>query len=214
MIFAQETGFLKAQRQLEAMVALVKQAGEDQLRTDEVERGLLRQVLALGQTLLKQFVDDAGEGDEGERIEREGRTLQRLDARPRRYLSIFGELQVRRFVYARREGQRIEHVPTDARLGLPASDFSYVLEDWLGRLCVKESFAEAVMSLESLLGTSPSAASAERINQKMAEHAEFFRMHEGWHHFVVIDIITRTTGHIVELAGLVVQCDNGLEIFE
>ncbi|MBI3839733.1 MAG: hypothetical protein HY288_17565 [Planctomycetia bacterium] len=31
----------------------------------------------------------------------------------------------------------------DERLGLPVGEFSYVLEDWLQRLCVKESFAEA-----------------------------------------------------------------------
>jgi hypothetical protein len=55
-------------------------------------------------------------------------------------------------VYGSREGQRIERVPLDERLGLPEGDFSYVLEDWGQRLCLKESFAEAGRSLEMLLG--------------------------------------------------------------
>ena len=58
----------------------------------------------------------------------------------RRYVSIFGELAIRRYVYGTREGQQIEAVPLDARLGLPEGDFSYVLEDWQQRLCVKEAF--------------------------------------------------------------------------
>ena len=62
----------------------------------------------------------------------------------------------------------------DERLGLPAGEFSYVLEDWLERLCVKESFHEATTSLRALLGLAPSARAAEQMNQRMAEHAEAF----------------------------------------
>ena len=178
MILAQELGFLKAQKHLEAMIEFVGKASEQQLRADEVERELFRRQLALGLCLLEEFVSRAGNGDEGKRVEKEDRSLQRLGQRTRRYVSVFGELAVKRFVYAQREGQKIEYVPTDARLGLPQRDFSYVLEDWLGRLSIKESFQEAITSLESLLSLSPSTASAERMNQKMAEHAETFRMQQ------------------------------------
>jgi len=78
-------------------------------------------------------------------------------------------------VYARREWQRIERVPLDERSALPQTDFSYVLEDWLQRLCVKESFGEASSSLRTLLGLAPSARAAEEMNQRMAEYAEDFR---------------------------------------
>ena len=176
MIMSEEKGFLKAQKLLEAMFQFVRDAGDRQIRIDEVERELFGQLLAAGHCMLDQFISMAGKGDEGKRIERDGQPLQRLKVRIRRYLSIFGELTVTRFVYAPREGQKIEHVPTDTRLGLPESDFSYVLEDWLERLCIKESFSEAVTSLQSLLNLAPSTASAERMNQKMAEHAENFRM--------------------------------------
>ena len=52
-------------------------------------------------------------------------------------------MTITRAVYGTREGQKIECVPLDERLGLPEGDFSYVLEDWAQRLCLKESFAEA-----------------------------------------------------------------------
>src|SRR5208283_1119913 len=59
-------------------------------------------------------------------------------------------------------------------LGLPAGEFSYVLQDWLQRMCIKESFREATTSLRALLGLSPSEKAAEKMNQRMAEHAEAF----------------------------------------
>ena len=65
---------------------------------------------------------------------------------------IFGELAIDRVAYGTREGQVIERVPLDERLGLPEGDFSYVLEDWGQRLCLKGSFAEAGESLRCSWG--------------------------------------------------------------
>jgi hypothetical protein len=176
MIMAQERAFLKAQQQLQALEAFVEQAAVDELRIDQVERELFSRLLAVGLTLLGAFVAAQGDGDAGGKLETpDGRTLRRLKrTHVRRYLSIFGELLLRRCVYAEREKQRIERAPLDERLGLPAGEFSYVLEDWLQRMCVKESFHEATSSLRGLLGLAPSERAAEQMNQRMAEHAEAF----------------------------------------
>ena len=57
----------------------------------------------------------------------EGRVLRRLPSLHRRsYQSIFGSFDLERVVYGTCEGQRIEHVPLDARLRLPAGKFSYL----------------------------------------------------------------------------------------
>lgn len=180
MIMLQERAFLKAQQQLQAMEAFVEQSAEEGQRIDRVERELFAQLLAIGHTLLAAFVAAQGNGDGGPELRSsEGRTVRRLKSRhERRYLSIFGELRIERFVYALREGQKVERAPLDERLGLPAGEFSYVLEDWLQRLCVKESFDEAVSSLVTLLGLAPSQRAAEQMNQQMAQHAEAFR----WQH--------------------------------
>ena len=157
MMMSQERAFLKARQQLLAMQTFVEQAVEDEQRMDQVERELFSQLLAVGLTLLTAFVAAQGDGDAGPQLETaDGRLVRRLkQPRPRRYLSIFGELLVRRRVYAEREKQQIARAPLDERLGLPAGEFSYVLEDWLERLCVKESFHEATTSLRALLGLAP-----------------------------------------------------------
>lgn len=142
-----------------------------------VEREVFRQLLGLGHTFLSAFVAAHGDGDIGPQAETpEGRTVRRLPERhDRRYVSIFGELTTPRAVYGTREGQRIERVPLDERLGLPEGDFSYVLEDWSQRLCLKESFAEAGQSLEMLLGLRLGTRALEQINRAMASYAPSFQ---------------------------------------
>ena len=148
------TGGPQPPEQFEQILDFVRQAADDGLRIDSVERDLMRQLLALGYTLLCSFVASQGDGDVGPEVTTpEGDTARRLpEHHDRRYMSIFGELTIPRVVYGTREGQKIEWVPLDERLGLPEGDFSYVLEDWGQRFCLKESFAEAGQSLEMLLG--------------------------------------------------------------
>lgn len=177
MIISQEQAFLKAQEQLGKICDFVEHAAEDGQRMDVVERELFSRLLAVGLTLLEAFVAAQGDGDRGAELQVDRQRLRRLkDPHVRRYLSIFGEMLIQRRVYARREGQKVEQAPLDARLGLPAGDFSYVLEDWLQRLCVKESFSEAVSGLRMLLNLAPSERAAEQMNQRMAADAEAFQL--------------------------------------
>lgn len=177
MIVRQEKAFLKAQAQLQKMCGFVERAAKDGQRIDEVERELFSQLQEIGLTMLNSFVATQGDGDSGAELTFDGHMLRRLqEPHARRYLSIFGEMLIKRRVYAVREGQKVEQAPLDARLGLPASDFSYVLEDWLQRLCVKESFGEAVAGLRMLLNLAPSERAAEQMNQRVAEDAEAFQM--------------------------------------
>ena len=149
MIITPEQAALKAQVQFDALREFVHQAARESQRIDTVEREVFRQLLGLGHTLLSAFVAAQGDGDLGPQAEAaEGRTVRRLPERhDRRYVSIFGELTIGRVAYGTREGQKIERIPLDERLGLPEGDFSYVLEDWGQRLCLKGSFAEAGQSL-------------------------------------------------------------------
>jgi hypothetical protein len=58
---------------------------------------------------------------------------------------------------------------------LPAGDFSYVLEDWVQRFCLKGSFAEAAESLETLLGLRLGVRTLEPMNHELAESVVPFR---------------------------------------
>lgn len=177
MMIAQHQQLHKAQKVFSRLLELVQQAGDEQLRADLLERQLLALLLELGFELLEFHFTQCSDGNIGQIVEKHGKTLRRLEGlRRRRYVSIFGEHSIDRYVYAAREGQKIEHVEVDQRLGLPADDFSYVLQDWLQRFCIKESFSEAASSLQTLLGLRVSVRSAEHMNQHLAEQAESFRV--------------------------------------
>ena len=177
MILTQENAFLKAHEELRGLIAYVQEATGRDERIDQVERGLMGRLLALGLTLLESFVALQGDGDRGPEVETDsGRVLRRLEEpHDRRYVSIFGALNISRVVYGTREGQQIELVPLDGLLALPEGDFSYVLQDWQQRLCIKESFAEAAESLHALLGLRIGSRTAEHMNQAMARDVIPFR---------------------------------------
>jgi hypothetical protein len=177
MMMTPEQAALKARHQFDALRDFVQQAAQDGQRVDTVEREVFRQLLGLGHSLLSAFVAAQGDGGLGPEVEvSEGEAARRLPERhDRRYVSVFGELILTRVVYGSREGQRIERVPLDERLGLPEGDFSYVLEDWGQRLCLKGSFAEAGQSLEMLLGLRLGTRALEGMNRTSAGFAPAFQ---------------------------------------
>jgi len=176
MISTKELDFVKAHEQFQRMCQFLDQALSAGQRVDQVERGLFPQAMTLCLELLRSFAEAHGDGDRGKAVEREGKTLERLPTpHDKRYLSIFGELLIGRWVYGTREGQAIEWSPLDAVLGLPAGENSYVLEDWLQRLCVQEAFGESVESLRAWLGTTVSVRTAERMSREMSEYVDGFR---------------------------------------
>jgi hypothetical protein len=179
MILFQEKPFDKAIRAFEELIRLVRQAQQEDRRIDLVERELFALLLRLGFELLESYIERCGGGDLGESLPEDDHTVRRSEqSHQRRYVSIFGEHRFPRYVYARREGQKIERMPVDERLGLPEGEFSYVLQDWLQRFCLQESFDAGCTSLETLLGLRVSVRSAERMNQHVAEQSEPFRLQQ------------------------------------
>lgn len=175
-MIAQMESIGKAEAAFQNMIAFVKQAIESgELRMDEVERTLFDKALAANLRLLEAFAAGAGDGNHGETVEHEGQILQRSERkRAKSYRSIFGVLSIERYVYAEGPKKKVAWAPVDARLGLPAGEQSYVLEDWMLRVCVKESFAEGVGSLRELLGVKTSVRAAEVMTRNMAERADSF----------------------------------------
>lgn len=178
MIMTKEKGFLKAQVLFQGLQEVVEAALKNEQRIDLVERDLMRHLLQIGLAFVQAFVAGSGDGDVGATATPPGAAEPKCrlpEQHQRRYVSIFGELPIRRWVYGTREGQKIEYLPLDERLGLPTGDFSYVLEDWSQRLCVKEAFAEAAQGLEMLLGLRLSVRSLEAMNRRLDASTEVFR---------------------------------------
>lgn len=176
MIMSEEQAILNGQMQLDQMVAFVQQAGRDGWPIDHIERRLWDLSLALGRTLLEGYVEAQGPGDLGPTLMDEGRTLRRLEfLHDRRYVSVFGELTISRCVYGRRETQKHEVVPLDARLGLPHGNFSYLLQEWDQAFCVQGSYEQSRQTVERILGIGQSVRSLEQMNVSMAGNVEAFR---------------------------------------
>src|SRR5215212_3440589 len=156
----------------------VHQAARQGTPAHEVEKALWGKVLALGHQALGLFFRLQGTGDLGETVELpDGQTARRLEqTHERPYRSVFGDFTLRRTVYGTREGQKIDFVPLDARLQLPQSDYSYLLQQWDSALGCESAFARVGVTLSDLLGLKQSTDSLERMNRQMAEAVHSFRL--------------------------------------
>ena len=159
------------------LATFVQQAAVEGTAAHEVEKGVWQRILAMGRQATGHFLQMQGDGDVGETVEMpDGKELRRLPEPHRRtYHSIFGPFTLSRFVYGSREGQRIDFVPLDARLQLPETEYSYVLQDWAGTLCVEHAFGRTAQTLQAILGLSLPVDSLERMSRKMGESVESFR---------------------------------------
>jgi hypothetical protein len=168
----------KLQRELDELQEYIRTSAREGRAIHDFERGVWQRMLQLGRESMGLFLHMQGDGDMGETVNLpNGQEHQRLEElHHRRYVSIFGEFQLRRVVYGSGEKHKIEFVPLDNRLQLPESVFSYVLQDWDQSLCVEEAFGQAQSTIGRILGLKQSVDSLEHMNQEMAKGATNFML--------------------------------------
>ena len=161
----------EARTQLGSLEQLIAKSAEQGVAAHEVERGLFDGVLRLGFILFGAFLKLVGPGDLGETATLDdGRVVPRLkEQHIRRLLTVFGSFDISRWVYAQRDGQKIELAPTDQRLQLPESDLSYLLQEWDQMLGIEHAFGKVRDTLDAILRQKQSIDTLERNNQQMAE---------------------------------------------
>ena len=161
----------EARAQLGSLEQFIVESAVEGTPAHEVERCLFDGVLRLGLTLFGTFLKLIGPGDLGETATLDdGRTVGRLEKKHvRRLLTVFGPFEISRWVYAQRDGQRIELVPTDQRLQLPESELSYLLQEWDQMLGIEHAFGKVRETLEAILRLKQSVDTLERNNQQMSE---------------------------------------------
>ena len=164
---------IKSQALLEEfakILGFVQTAFQQGRTAHEVETGLWERMLQLGRSIFGAWLELFGDGDAGERIVLEdGREVRRLAALHRREIqNVFGLFELMRAVYGTREGQKIEAVPLDERLGLPRGKNSYLLQDWDQHLAVEMPYATVSATLARILGFSQSVHTLERNQREMA----------------------------------------------
>jgi hypothetical protein len=164
------------------LVERVRAAADQQQPIHHVEEALFRQLLVIGHSLLEAFLASSGEGDVGPTLNLPGerpsdppRVLPRLDGpRSRPYLSIFGEIPVKRTCYGH---GRLEAAPLDGRLHLPRRQYSYLFQQWLAAFVIDDAHAEAIKKLETILGLGVSVKASEDLNREQAGDVEPFQNH-------------------------------------
>jgi hypothetical protein len=167
----------EALQHLDSLQQWLLEAARDGSAAHEVERGLFARLLRLGATLFDAFLRLVGPGDLGPSATLDdGRTLARLDEQHRRrLLTVFGEFTLSRCVYAQRDGQKLELIPTDVRLQLPESELSYLLQEWDQLLGCEHAFGRIRDTLATILRLKQSVDTLEHNNQQMAQAAPAFR---------------------------------------
>jgi hypothetical protein len=181
MSMTHEANALKSeplQQELVELSCFLDASLKDGTALHNVEQGLWTRLLRLGHHCLQLFLAAQGTGDQGETVTLPtGQACRRLPKlHLRRYVSIFGVFSLARTAYGSREGQPLQFVPLDNRLQLPASDFSYLLQDWDQSLCVEEAFGQVRSTVARILNLKQPVDSLERMNQEMAQAVEPYRL--------------------------------------
>jgi len=176
MIMDVEATFCKMYEQFQAVVAKLQKAAEENTPIHQVEQTLVEDLRMLGRSAVEAFIERQGDGDIGETVEHQRRTLKRLDEVVcDRYFSAFGPVAVEQRGYATRRTQKVELKPLAVKLALPESGYSYVLQRWDGILSVNNAYAEVSHQLEELLGICQSTRSLTGIAADMAPYARQFQ---------------------------------------
>ena len=159
------------------LVDLLASAQEDGRPVHKVEEDLWDVLLRTGKQSMKAFFDSHGTGDLGPTLTLPtGEQVNRLEnLHTRQYVSIFGRFDLKRIVYGTRESQALAFVPLDNRLQLPASDFSYLLQDWDQELVVEQAFTKVNQTIARMLRLKQHTDCLENMNRHMAEDTGAFR---------------------------------------
>ncbi|NLS92459.1 MAG: ISKra4 family transposase [Planctomycetaceae bacterium] len=176
MIIEVEDRFYRVAKAFSQVLGGLQRAAARGEAVHAVEEMAWSGLIETGRQMIAAYIEQQEEDlPRPEVIEQEGKQLHRLPARrTRSYVSAFGLTPFERDVYATRETQRQEVVPLDAKLGMPESDTSYLLQKWSGVRVVKESYQESQGTLRDILGFAPSVNCLEDIAARASEHAEVY----------------------------------------
>ncbi len=160
---------------LEQLLQYVDKAAQDAVPLYDMERHIFDEVLKLGHQCIEVFIGLQGDGDLGEEVTHDNRTLYRSESPHSRPLrTVFGHHEIEQFVYSRGANRKIELKPLDARMGLSGHLHSYLMEEFSQIFCVESAFALSAENLTQVFGGTFSVNTLELTSQRMGAQAEPF----------------------------------------
>jgi len=144
-----------------------------------MEQSIFSRIMAIGLSAMKGYFVEKGTGDVGDVLELQDGTVLKKENRllPKGYFSVFGKMEVLRTCY-RTDGVK-GVMPLDAQANLPERCYSYLLQEWMNVLSIRDSFGEASVTLNKLLGSAVSPSRFEIVNRESANsYDEFYQNRE------------------------------------
>jgi hypothetical protein len=139
-----------------------------------IEKNIFFRILTIGLSAMKGYFAEKGTGDVGCFLELEdGSVLKRQKSiLHKNYFSVFGKFSVPRTCY-RADGVN-GVMPLDAQANLPERTYSYLLQEWMDLLSIRDSFGESSWTLQKLLNLKISASRFEVVNRKSSNSYDDF----------------------------------------
>jgi hypothetical protein len=164
----------KIQAEIEELLLLTDDFISEDVSIHEMEKGILKRLLKLGLALLIYVIESKTKELTGYRPKSgEGKLLESKGLKERKYLSLFGWIDVLRPRHWSKEGG--SYYELDERLNLPrASNWSYNLQEWIGENAAENDFRESVRLLNKLLGLNLSGKSSERNAERLGTLVESY----------------------------------------
>lgn len=131
----------------------------------QMEHDIFAKVMQIGLAAMKCYFAAKGTGDVGATVVFDDGTVatKAKGLCERAYFSVFGKFSVPRTVY--RAYARPGVMPLDAQADLPERCYSYLLQDWMDHLSIRNTFQDAELTVAKLLGVQVSASRFEVVNQ-------------------------------------------------
>jgi hypothetical protein len=139
-----------------------------------MEQAIFSRVMGIGLTVMKGYFAQKGTGDVGDVLKLEDGTTLKKEKRLlwKNYFSVFGKFGVPRTCYRTNGLDGV--IPLDAQANLPERSYSYLLQDWMNLLSIRDSFGEASVTLNKLLGLGVSPSRFEVVNRESANSYDEF----------------------------------------
>lgn len=171
--YSMEQMLLEGQAEVKELFEFVKDSAET-MDAYAMEQRIFFRILAIGLSAMKGYFAEKGTGDVGRFLELEDGTVLKRQKSIflKNYFSVFGKFPVPRTCY-RADGVN-GVMPLDAQANLPERSYSYLLQEWMDLLSIRDSFGESSWTLEKLLNLKISPSRFEVVNHESSNSYDDF----------------------------------------
>ncbi len=146
----------------------------DNFEAYEMEYSIFQKLQQIGLAAMKCYFATNGTGDVGAKLVLDDGIIlkKQSDLRSKVYFSIFGKINVPRTYYFLRNHPGV--TPLDAQANLPDRSYSYLLQEWMDILSIRNTFDDSETTLEKLLNLKVCSSRFEVVNRETSIHYDAF----------------------------------------